>query len=187
MSDVTRILSQIESGDPSAAEQLLPLVYEELRRLATARLAQEKPDQTPQPTALIHEAYVRLVDGEQARHWDSRGHFFCGGGGGHTPHQLTAQHRPGARSVRRDDDVLNIPRTGFTQGRKAMSHSAIGNAALLAGRRADFPVLCSDARVCRASAPQLGMAVSPPAESFFWPEICIFRLLELADHTLSVP
>jgi len=77
MSDVTRILSQIESGDPSAGEQLLPLVYEELRKLAAARMAQESPDQTLQATALVHEAYLRLVDVEQAQHWDSRGHFFA--------------------------------------------------------------------------------------------------------------
>ncbi len=77
MSDVTQILSQIESGDPQAAEQLLPLVYDELRKLASARLAQEKPGQTLQPTALVHDAYIRLVDVEQAQHWDSRGHFFA--------------------------------------------------------------------------------------------------------------
>ena len=77
MSDVTRILSQIESGDPSAAEQLLPLVYDELRKLAAARLAQEKPGQTLQATALVHDAYLRLVDVEQAQHWNSRGHFFA--------------------------------------------------------------------------------------------------------------
>src|SRR6516165_890307 len=77
MSEVTRILSAIEQGDPRAAEQLLPLVYDELRRLAAQRLAQEKPGQTLQPTALVHEAYLRLVDVDQARHWDSRGHFFA--------------------------------------------------------------------------------------------------------------
>ena len=76
MSDVTRILSEIESGDPSAAEQLLPLVYEELRKIATAKLAHEKPGQTLQATALVHEAYLRLVDVEKAQQWDSRGHFF---------------------------------------------------------------------------------------------------------------
>lgn len=76
MSDVTRILSQIESGDPSAAEKLLPLVYDELRKLAAAKLAQEKPGQTLQATALVHDAYIRLVDVEQAEHWNSRGHFF---------------------------------------------------------------------------------------------------------------
>ncbi len=76
MPDLTRILSQIESGDPSAAEQLLPLVYEELRMLAAAKLALEKPGQTLQATALVHEAYLRLVDTKKAQHWNSRGHFF---------------------------------------------------------------------------------------------------------------
>ena len=76
MTDVTLILSQIESGDPLAAEKLLPLVYDELRKLAKGRLAQEQPGQTLQPTALVHEAYLRLVDVEQAQHWNSRGHFF---------------------------------------------------------------------------------------------------------------
>lgn len=76
MSDVTLILRQIEDGDPSAAEQLLPLVYEELRKLAAARMVNESPDHTLQATALVHEAYVRLVDGQQAQHWNSRGHFF---------------------------------------------------------------------------------------------------------------
>src|SRR5262245_22522720 len=74
MSEVTRILSSIEEGEPSAAEQLLPLVYDELRKLAAQRLAQEKPGQTLQATALVHEAYLRLV-GDQ--HFDNRGHFFA--------------------------------------------------------------------------------------------------------------
>ena len=82
MSDVTRILSQIESGDPSAAEQLLPLVYEELRKLAAEKMAQEKPGQTLQATALVHEAYIRLVDVEKAQHWDSRGPLLRGRGRG---------------------------------------------------------------------------------------------------------
>jgi RNA polymerase sigma factor (TIGR02999 family) len=77
MSDVTHILSAIEQGDPHAAEQLLPLVYDELRKLAAQKLAQEKPGQTLQATALVHEAYLRLVDADRARDWDSRGHFFA--------------------------------------------------------------------------------------------------------------
>lgn len=77
MSDVTRILSQMEGGDPSAAERLLPLVYEELRKLAAAKLAQEKSGQTLQATALVHEAYLRLVQPEQESTWNSRGHFFA--------------------------------------------------------------------------------------------------------------
>lgn len=76
MSDVTQILSQIEDGDGQAAEMLLPLVYDELRKLAAQKMAQEKPGQTLQATALVHEAFVRLVDIEKAQHWDSRGHFF---------------------------------------------------------------------------------------------------------------
>jgi RNA polymerase sigma factor (TIGR02999 family) len=76
MADVTQILSQIESGDPGAAEQLLPLVYNELRKLASAKLAHEKPGQTLQATALVHEAYLRLVGAEKSHPWDSRGHFF---------------------------------------------------------------------------------------------------------------
>src|SRR5262245_40063473 len=77
MSEVTRILSAIEQGDPSAAEQLLPLVYDALRQLAAHKLAHEAPGQTLQATALVHEAYLRLVDGDQAQPWNSRGHFFA--------------------------------------------------------------------------------------------------------------
>jgi RNA polymerase sigma factor (TIGR02999 family) len=77
MSEVTRILSAIEQGDPHAAEQLLPLVYGELRRLAAHKLAQEKPGQTLEATALVHEAYLRLVEGDKAQSWNGRGHFFA--------------------------------------------------------------------------------------------------------------
>lgn len=77
MTDVTQILQAIEHGDPHAAEGLLPLVYDELRRLAAQKLAEERPGQTLQPTALVHEAYVRLVDSERATRWNSRGHFFA--------------------------------------------------------------------------------------------------------------
>src|SRR6266568_4559190 len=77
MGDVTRILADIVEGDPRAAEQLLPLVYDELRKLAAQKMAEEKPGQTLQATALVHEAYVRLVDTDKAQHWDSRRHFFA--------------------------------------------------------------------------------------------------------------
>src|SRR5262245_33007715 len=77
MSEVTRILYAMEQGDPHAAEQLLPLVYNELRKLAAQKLAQEKPGQTLEATALVHEAYVRIVDTERIQHWNSRGHFFA--------------------------------------------------------------------------------------------------------------
>src|SRR5829696_10512365 len=77
MADVTQILNAIEQGDPKAAAELLPLVYDELRKLAAARLADEKPGQTLQPTALVHEAYARLVGGTQPQDWNGRGHFFA--------------------------------------------------------------------------------------------------------------
>src|SRR5262245_26507702 len=77
MSEITRILDAIEQGDPAAAQQLLPLVFDELRKLAARRLAHEKPGQTLQPTALVHEAYLRLVGTERAQQWNSWGHFFA--------------------------------------------------------------------------------------------------------------
>jgi DNA-binding GntR family transcriptional regulator len=76
MSDVTQILSAIEQGDPHAAEQLLPLVYDELRKLAAERMSQEKAGQTLEATALVHEDYIRLVDSSKVQQWNSRGHFF---------------------------------------------------------------------------------------------------------------
>ena len=77
MSDVTQILKAVEQGDSTAADELLPLVYQELRKLAAAKLSLEKPGQTLQPTVLVHDAYVRLVDAEKVQSWDSRGHFFA--------------------------------------------------------------------------------------------------------------
>lgn len=77
MSDVTQILSRVDAGDPRVAEELLPIVYDELRKLAAARLTQEKPGQTLQATALVHEAYLRLVGSNGASSWDNRGHFFA--------------------------------------------------------------------------------------------------------------
>jgi RNA polymerase sigma factor (TIGR02999 family) len=77
MTEVTRILSAIEQGEPQAAAQLLPLIYDELRKLAAKRMAQEKPGQTLEATALVHEAYLRLVDTDETQHWNSRGHFFA--------------------------------------------------------------------------------------------------------------
>jgi RNA polymerase sigma factor (TIGR02999 family) len=77
MNEITQVLERIRKGEPSAAEALLPLVYDELRKLATQKMAQEKPGQTLQATALVHEAYLRLVDVEQQQRWDGRGHFFA--------------------------------------------------------------------------------------------------------------
>jgi RNA polymerase sigma factor (TIGR02999 family) len=113
MSEVTRILSAIEQGDPSAAELLLPLVYEELRKLAAARLAQEKPGQTLQPTALVHEAYLRLVDVDKAQHWNSRGHFFAAAAEAMRRILIEKARRKGLQKrggdLRRLDVVVNEP------------------------------------------------------------------------------
>jgi RNA polymerase sigma factor (TIGR02999 family) len=104
MSEVTRILSAIEQGDPHAAEQLLPLVYDELRRLAAEKLAQEKPGQTLQATALVHEAYLRLVDVEQAQRWDSRGHFFAAAA--EAMRRILIDQARGKQSLKRGGDRL---------------------------------------------------------------------------------
>ena len=113
MSDVTRILSQIESGDPRVAEQLLPLVYDELKKLAAQRMSQEKPGQTLQATALVHEAYVRLVDVERQQHFNSRGHFFAAAA--EAMRRILIDHARRKRSrkgggglLRHDVDDLNV-------------------------------------------------------------------------------
>jgi RNA polymerase sigma factor (TIGR02999 family) len=125
VSDVTHILASIERGDPRAAEQLLPLVYDELRKLAAQRMASEQPGQTLQPTGLVHEAYLRLVDGDAALQWNSRGHFFAAaaeamrrilverarqkgslkGGGRYARFELADVAAPGAES---DLDLLDL-------------------------------------------------------------------------------
>lgn len=109
MADVTQILSQIEQGDPSAAEHLLPLVYEELRKLAAARLAHEKPGQTLQATALVHEAYLRLVDVDKAQRWNSRGHFFAAAAESMRRILVEAARRRNASKRGGDRERVDIP------------------------------------------------------------------------------
>ena len=113
MSDVTQILGQIEDGDQHAAEKLLPLVYDELRKLAAAKMAQEAPGQTLQTTALVHEAYIRLVDVETAQHWNSRWHFFAAAAEAmrrilieHARHRQRHRHGGQCTRVRLDDVEL---------------------------------------------------------------------------------
>jgi RNA polymerase sigma factor (TIGR02999 family) len=115
--EVTSILSAAEQGDPQAAERLLPLIYDELRALAARKLAQEKPGQTLQATALVHEAYIRLVDTEKAQHWHSRGHFFTAAAEAmrrilieKARQKSTRRRGQGrARHELRDDDVVASP------------------------------------------------------------------------------
>jgi RNA polymerase sigma factor (TIGR02999 family) len=107
MSDVTRILTAIEEGESNAAEQLLPLVYKALRRLAAQKLAQEKPGQTLQATALVHEAYLRLVDVENAQHWESRGHFFVAAA--EAMRRILIDNARRRRSRRRGGEAKRLP------------------------------------------------------------------------------
>jgi RNA polymerase sigma factor (TIGR02999 family) len=106
MSDVTQILSAIERGDPHAAAQLLPLVYDELRRLAAQRMAGEGAGQTLQPTDLVHEAYLRLVDVEKAQHWNSRGHFFAAAA--EAMRRILVEHVRRRKSLRRGGDLRRV-------------------------------------------------------------------------------
>jgi RNA polymerase sigma factor (TIGR02999 family) len=110
MSDVTRILSAIEQGDPRAAAQLLPLVYDELRKLAAQRLAQEKPGQTLQATALVHEAYLRLVDVEQTQHFHSRRHFFAAAA--EAMRRLLVEHARRKKRLRHGGELHRQPLEG---------------------------------------------------------------------------
>jgi RNA polymerase sigma factor (TIGR02999 family) len=119
MNEVTRTLNAIGQGDPRAAAQLLPLVYDELRRLAARRLAQEKPGQTLQATALVHEAYQRLVGPEKARQWDGRGHFFAAAAEAmrrilveNARRKRRIKHGGGMQRVELDDDVLAVEGPG---------------------------------------------------------------------------
>lgn len=106
MNDVTRILSAIDQGDPRAAEQLLPLVYDELRKLAAQRLAHEKPGQTLQATALVHDAYLRLVDVEKLQQWNGRGHFF--GAAAEAMRRILVENARGKNRLKRGGDRKRI-------------------------------------------------------------------------------
>ena len=108
MSDVTLILSKIEAGDAKASDELLPLVYDELRKLAAARMASERPDHTLQATALVHEAYMRLVDAEQAQHWDCRGHFFSAAAEAMRRILIASAHRRNSRKRGGDCQRLDM-------------------------------------------------------------------------------
>jgi RNA polymerase sigma factor (TIGR02999 family) len=106
MSQVTRILSAIEQGEPHAADQLLPLVYDELRKLAAQKLAQEKPGQTLEATALVHEAYLRLVDTDKVQHWNSRGHFFAAAA--EAMRRITVENARRKRTIKHGGQCLRV-------------------------------------------------------------------------------
>ncbi len=144
MNDVTRILSAIENGDLHDADQLLPLVYNELRRLAAHKLAQEKPGQTLQPTALVHEAYLRLVGVKQAQHFNSRGHFFAAAAEAmrrilveHARHKNRLKH--GGALERHDLDGLELAAPAAADAVDVLAlHEALDRLAARAPRKAEL-------------------------------------------------
>jgi RNA polymerase sigma factor (TIGR02999 family) len=128
MSDVTHVLSAIEQGDPHAAEQLLPLVYDELRKLATQKLAQEKPGQTLQATALVHEAYLRLVDGKAAQSFNSRGHFFAAAAEAMRRILVESARRRGTLKRGHGQERLDLPELADSSGDEQVDLLALDDA-----------------------------------------------------------
>jgi RNA polymerase sigma factor (TIGR02999 family) len=189
MSDVTHILSQIESGDPSAAEKLLPFVYEELRKLAAARLVQERPGHTLQATALVHEAYLRLVgDGQQGQSWDSRGHFFAAAAEAmrrilvESARRKQALRHGGefAKSAEEPDAIPVV--SSHDPGELLAIHEALDNLAAKSPRKAEVVKLryflsCTIAE----AAAVLGIAVATAEEDWTYSKAWLKRRLRRDD------
>ena len=193
MTDITRILSDIEQGDPSAAEQLLPLVYEELRKLAAQKMAQEKPGQTLQATALVHEAYVRLVDVEQPQHWNSRSHFFSAAAEAMRRILVETARRKqrlkrGAGMVRQDAEPDQLLRTKPRDPLEVLAiHEALGRLAEKSARRAELVKLryflgCTLAE----SAEILGIAPATAEEDWTYAKAWLSRELR-RDNEKNLP
>ncbi len=139
MSNVTQILSAINQGDVASAEKLFPLVYEELRRLATVRLANEIPGNTLQPTALVHEAYVRLVDTENPTAWNSRGHFFAAAA--EAMRRILIESARRRRSVRRGGDLRRQPLNEFTMPAELADEQLLALDEALTALKLEQPVI----------------------------------------------
>ncbi|HEY7310383.1 MAG TPA: ECF-type sigma factor [Gemmataceae bacterium] len=171
MSEVTRILSAVEQGDPHAAEQLLPLVYEELRQLAAQKLAHETPGQTLQATALVHEAYLRLVDVERAQHWNSRRHFFAAAAEAMRRILIDnarrkKTHRHGGSLVRQDLDALDVAAPDWPEDLVALDE-ALDKLAAADQRAADLVQLHFFAGLPLAEVAQL-LSISPRTADRLW-------------------
>jgi RNA polymerase sigma factor (TIGR02999 family) len=171
MSEVTRILSAVEQGDPHAAEQLLPLVYDELRQLAALKLAHENPGQTLQATALVHEAYLRLVDVDQAQHWNSRRHFFAAAA--EAMRRILVENarrkqtrRRGGSLVRQDLDALDIAAPDWPEDLVALDE-ALDRLAAVDKRAADLVQLHFFAGLPLAEVAQ-HLGISPRTADRLW-------------------
>lgn len=171
MSDVTRILSAIEAGDAHAAEQLLPLVYDELRKLAAQRLAQEKPGQTLEATALVHEAYLRLVDVEKAQQWHSRGHFFAAAA--EAMRRILVDNARRKQSKKRGGDCLRLDCDQLAAGTSERIDDVLDIDAALVGLANADPQAAELVKLryfAGLSIPQAAaaLAISPRNADFLW-------------------
>jgi RNA polymerase sigma factor (TIGR02999 family) len=173
MTEVTQILHQIEQGDPHAASQLLPLVYNELRRLATQRLAQERPGQTLQATALVHEAYLRLVGHDPDQHWDHRGHFFAAAAEAMRRILVERARRKrrrkhGAGRSREDSNLDNVSEPGTRDPLEVLAvHEALDQLAVKAPRKAELVKLRYFLGCTVAEAAQV-LGISPATAEGDW-------------------
>jgi RNA polymerase sigma factor (TIGR02999 family) len=184
VSDVTRILSAIEQGDPQAAEQLLPLVYDELRKLAAQKLAQERPGQTLQATALVHEAYIRLVDVEEAQPWSGRGHFFAAAAEAMRRILVESARRKhslkrGGDLARRDADPDDLPVAAPGDPLEVLAiHEAIDRLAQKSPRKAELVKLRYFLGCTMAETAQiLGIAVATAEEDWTYAKAWLRRQL----------
>ncbi len=183
MSDVTRHLTAIEEGDPSAAERLLPLVYDELRKLAAVKMAREKPGQTLQATALVHEAYVRLVDRERAQRWDGRAHFFSAAAEAMRRILIENARRKsrlkhGGRIQRVDLDAVELPLPLPDDDLLALDE-ALDRLAMVDSRAAEVVKLCFFVGLTQEQAArELGVSLSTAERLWGFARAWLFREIQ---------
>jgi RNA polymerase sigma factor (TIGR02999 family) len=184
VSDVTQILGQIEDGDPQAAEKLLPLVYDELRKLAAAKMAQEKPGQTLQATALVHDAYIRLVDVEKVQHWNSRGHFF--GAAAEAMRRILVDNartkqseKRGGGRVRRNIDTVEVSVPEDSDELLALNE-ALEKLAMTDSQMADLVKLRYFGGLTNREAAEV-LGISPRSANEYWAYAKAWLLHEIED------
>ena len=188
MTNVTQILSQIELGDPNAAEQLLPLVYGELRKLAATRLANENPGHTLQATALVHDAYIRLVDAEKVQRWDSRGHFFSAAAEAmrrilveSARRKARTRHGGEVQRVELDPDLISHP---SPRGDLIALDEALDRLEQVDGRKASLVKLRYFAGLTMPEAAK-ALGVSLATAERDWRYARVWLLRELGDERIS--
>jgi RNA polymerase sigma factor (TIGR02999 family) len=185
MNDITRLLAVLEKGDPHAAEKLLPLVYEELRKLAATKMAQEQPGQTLQATALVHEAYLRLVNGDKAPHWDGRGHFFAAAA--EAMRRILIDHARCRLSQRRGGDARRVSLDGLDLAAPLPDDEvlavdeALERLQQIDPRKAELVKLRYFAGLTIPEAAQT-MGISVPTANRYWAYARAWLHEELADH-----